>query len=396
MRQPHVPGVRLAVPAALFLGLVGPTAGARAQHMDLALSRLSQGPALAMLGERCTAAGTPACAVGLQCAPDPSNPGSGTCVDDPTVPDETPSCTAYTSGHLRQLCPDTDAWRRLATQFAASMIPPILLPAHTRGMRGIYVGLETFITGISGGEDYWARGTEGNDASADRNRFVDSVLVWNRLNVRKGLPFGFELGTNVGFLVNTTYWTLGLEVRWSLLEGLRERNASVYFPSLSVRGSVQTLLGDSEFNVTVPAVDVSLGERIVIGDAVELSPYVGGQVAWVFADTELVDLTPDRDAFGECDPTTAAPGDPGGPMGPNWGDAPYCRGDGTDFNHNVVFDRIRSMRARMFLGTQLRYEWFAFTGAFAFDLMTPHELDASLPADLPRQWRVDLGIGISY
>lgn len=301
-------------------------------------------------------------------------------VDDPA----SPCSRTFGAGLERDFCADDDAWRRLATQFAGSMIPPVLLPAHTRGMRGIYVGIESAISGIDSSEEYWARGTEGD--TGDRNRFVDSVLAWNRLNVRKGLPFGFEIGTNVGFLVNTSYWTLGLEVRWSLLEGLRDRNASAYFPSLSVRGAVQTLLGDSELNVTVPSIDVSIGERIIIADTVELSPYLGAQLAWVFADSELVDLTPERDAFAECNP------DPN-PMG---GEPPFCRADGTDFNHNVVFPSLRSTRARLFFGTQLRYEWFAFTGAFAFDLMAPGDLDDSLPSDLPRQWRVDLGVGVSY
>lgn len=320
--------------------------------------------------------------------------------------DASPECPrSFGAGLSRDFCQDDAAWRSLATQFAGAMIPPILLPGHTRGMRGIYVGLESFITGIDSGEEYWARGTEGDDRAAERNRFVDGVLAWNRLNVRKGLPFGFELGTNVGFLVNTAYWTMGLEVRWSLLEGLRLENTSAYLPSVSVRGAVQTLVGDSELNITVPSVDVTIGERIIVGDTVEISPYVGGQVAFVFADTELVDLTPgpyttadgtthSGDAITRCDPN---PFPPGSAMGPPIGaDPPYCRADPTDINHDVVFPNLRSTRARMFLGTQVRYEWLALTAAFAFDLLTPHELDASVPASLPRQWQVNVGTGVSY
>ena len=291
---------RLVLALAIATASLATASPAQAQRMDLALSRLS-------------------------------------------VVAEADPASACPLGAGADFCADEDAWRRLASQFAGSMIPPVLLPAHTRGMRGIYVGVESSITGIDSGQEYWARGTEG-DTGTDRNRFVDSVLAWNRLNVRKGLPFGFEIGTNVGFLVNTSYWTLGLDVRWSVLEGLRDRGSSVYFPSLSVRGAVQTLLGDSEVNVTVPSIDVSIGERIIIADTVELSPYLGAQIAWVFADTELVDLTPERDAFAECDP------DPS-PMG---GEPPYCRSDGTDFNHNVVFPSLRSTRARLFFGSQLR------------------------------------------
>jgi hypothetical protein len=347
--------------------LYGVPAGASAERMDLALSRLR------------------------------------VAAEDPAINPATTCPTSFTGSGgdvlVRSFCPDEDAWRSLVTQFAGALAPPILLPAHTRGMRGLYVGLESWITGIESGRDYWARGTEGDELTTERNRFVDSVLVWNRLNVRKGLPFGFEIGTNVGFAVNTSYWTLGLEVRWSLIEGLRDRNSAVYFPSLSVRGSVQTLVGDSELNVTVPALDVTLGERFIIGNAVEFSPYVGGQVLWIFGDTELVDLTPDVDALRACDPNPYPPGHPMGPqpdaMG-NWPRAPYCRGDGSDLNHNVVFPRIRSMRARGFLGLQLRYEWFALTGAFAVDIFAPRDLDDSIPTDAPRQWQAQVGVGVSY
>jgi hypothetical protein len=313
--------------------------------------------------------------------------------EDPAVVPDTACPSSFAGGLRRDWCSDDVAWRRLMTQFAGGLIPPILLPAHTRGMRGIYVGVESFITGVSADDESWARGTEG-DGPDSRNRFVDQVIAWQRINARKGLPFGFELGASLGFAANTSYWTLGTEVRWALLEGLRDRNTSVYFPSVSVRGAVQALVGDPEVNVTVPSIDVSIGERFILGDTVELSPYVGAQVAWVFGDTELVDLTPERDAYNECNPSPSLPGAPGGP--PLGTDAPYCRGDGTDFNHNVVFPRIRSMRARVFAGAQVRYEWFALTGAFAFDAAAPHDLDASLPSDLPRQWSVNLGAGVSY
>lgn len=301
--------------------------------------------------------------------------------EDPAIRPEGP-CLSEISG---QFCPDQTAFRAVTSQFAGAMIPSVLLPAHTRGMRGIHVGVESSITGISSGRDDWARATEGDLPGESRNRFVDPVLAWNRLHVRKGLPFGFEIGGSAGFLVNSSYWALGIDVRWAVLEGFRAQNSSFYFPSVSIRGAVQTLIGEPELNVTVPSLDLSVGERFIIADTVEISPYVGTQVAWIFADTELVDLTPERDAFAECNP------DPASMSG-----SLSCRsGDGTDFNNDAVFANLRSLRARMFFGAQVRYEWFAITSAFSFDLMKPAELDETLP-NLPRQWRIDIGLGVSY
>lgn len=292
-----------------------------------------------------------------------------------------------------QFCRDDDAYRSVMTEFAGSMIPPVLVPGGTRGVRGIYVGFETWITGIDSEEDYWHRAVEGDGGGADttRSRFVDSVLVWGRFNVRKGLPFGFELGTNIAYLANTSYWSLGAEIRWSIFEGFRDGVG--WIPDLAVRGAVQTLIGDGEFNVTVPSFDIILSEPFVIANSVEVNPFVVGQVAFPFVDSELVDLTPETGAFGPCDPDPRTPGAPDGPTG----SPPYCRGDGSELNENVVFPSLRSTRWRLGAGMQIRYEWFTLLGSFMFDLVKPGDefADESLPADINRQWQVDLGVGLT-
>ena len=160
---------------------------------------------------------------------------------------------------------------------------------------------------------------------------------------------------------------------------------------------MQTLVGDAEFNATTVAVDLTISNSVILGDQFELSPYLAGQLSWAFADTELVDLTPERDAFTECNP------DPASTL------SNPCRGSGADYNHNVVFPSIRTMRPRMVFGLQGRYEVFTLTGAFSFDLLTPSEMDSALPQPvrdpvtagllspgIDRQWRFDFGLGLVY
>lgn len=283
-----------------------------------------------------------------------------------------------------RFCADNTAWRRLMTDFANALTPPLLTPARTRGPRAFYVGVEMFLSPIDPAADHWRRGTEGpgTDSSRGENRFADSVLAWTRLELRKAFPFGFELGTSLGFLPNSTYWTLGLEIRWALLEGWLSDDWWV--PDFAVRGAVQTLVGDPEFNATVVAIDATLSNSLILGDEFELSPYLAGQLTWTFADTELVDLTPGVNAFRTCVP------EPGRPV-------PTCTaGGGEDYNNNVVFDSIRSMRARMIFGLQARYEVFTITGAFGFDLVPPGELDQNVPDDIDRQWQVNAAVGLSF
>lgn len=298
---------------------------------------------------------------------------------------------ASAGGRRPRFCPDEDAYRSVMTQFAGAMIPPVLTPAGTRGVRGIYVGFETWITGIQNGDPDWHRAVEGDglDWSAMRpdapSRFVDPVLAWGRLNVRKGLPFGFELGTNIGYLANTTYWTLGAEVRWALFEGFRDGVG--WIPDLAVRGAVQTLVGDGEFNVTVPSIDVILSEPFVLANSVEIVPWVVGQVAFPFVDSELVDFTPETSGFTACNPD---------PLTENSGGL-VCRGDGSELDENVVFPSLRSTRWRLGAGLQIRYEWFTILGAFMFDLVKPGDsyADPSVPARVDRQWQVDLAAGLT-
>ncbi|MEZ4335340.1 MAG: hypothetical protein R3B82_01820 [Sandaracinaceae bacterium] len=310
--------------------------------------------------------------------------------EDPIRNPDTPCSSSFTADGMpltRAYCQDDDAWRRVMTQFTAGLIPPVLTQAGTRGVRGIYVGFETWLTGIDNDQEYWHRAVEGDGGSADfnRSRFVDSVLAWGRLNVRKGLPFGFELGTNIGYMANSTYWTLGLEVRWALWEGFRTDVG--WIPDLAVRAAVQTMLGDGEFNVTVPSLDIILSEPIIVGNSVEITPSIFAQVAWIFADTELVDLDREMSAFDPCMPD---------PSTPTSGSPPYCRGDGMQLNHNVVFPSIRTVRARIGGGLQIRYEWFTLMGSFLFDLARPSDFDGSLPTDLPAQWQVDIGTGLTF
>ena len=297
------------------------------------------------------------------------------------------------SGTDRDFRLDETAWRQVMTQFGGSMMPPILTGAGTRGVRGIYVGFETWLTGIDNSEEYWHRAVEGDGTDYDpgnpRSRFVDSVLAWGRFNVRKGLPFGFELGTHVGYMANSTYWTLGLEVRWALFEGFRMDVG--WIPDVAVRAAVETLVGDGEFNVTVPSFDIILSEPFVVANSIEITPSIYGQFAWVFADSELVDLTPETGAFEDCDPNPATPVPSDPPP-----TSPYCRMGGRELNHNVVFPAIRSQRIRLGGGLQLRYEWFTVLGSFVMDVVNPSQLDSSLPADLPAQWQVDLGVGLTF
>lgn len=280
-------------------------------------------------------------------------------------------------------CPDAEAWTNVVSQLGFSMAPPILSPARTRGFGGFQIMVEGWMTGIDSDEDYWERGTEG-DASAGRegrNRFVDSILWWNRLVVRKGFPFGLELGLSGGQLMNSSYWTWGLEVKLAIFEGYRT-GLGGFIPDIAIRGMAQTLTGESEFNLTVPSLDVTVSKPITVAGTGTITPFLVWQLVWIFGDSELVDLTPDTSAFDTCSPLP--------------GELPVqCAGSGSDFENNVVFPQVRANRQRLSFGVQGKYEWFTGTASFAFDMMKPADADDDVSATLPRQWTVAAGVGLS-
>jgi len=280
---------------------------------------------------------------------------------------------------LRRYCADNAAWEGIAQQLGISMAPPVLTPGRTLGPAGFYVGLEGFITNISGGRGFWQRGTEGDETSRfeRENRFAATSLYWQRLQVRKSFPLGFELGTSMAHLFSTSYWSLGLDIKWSILEGFRT-GAEGFIPDIAIRGAVQTLLGESEFNLTIPSVEVIMSKSIVIASAGTLTPYIAGQYVWILADSELVDLTPQQDAL---------------------------TGGVDDYNNNDVFSQVRSSRIRGVIGAQGRYGVLTITGAVVFDLNQVDDPtlgnEASAPADeiarkLPRQWTANFGLGLSF
>ncbi len=319
------------------------------------------------------------------------------------VPGGTEGCEgALANGTTRDFCADDESWRDVMSQLAGSVAPPVLSPARSLGYGGFFIGVEGWVTPIDSEEDYWKLGTEGDDAAGieGRNRFPDSTLVWSRVVARKGFPFGFELGTSFAHMFNSQLWALGLEVKWSLFEGFRDGLGGVV-PDVAVRGMVNTVTGDSEFNLTVPSFDVTVSKPIVIAGSGVLTPFIAGQVYWVFADSELVDLTPTVNAFEECRPDPSAT-----VVGENTtvrctrnvatDPLPDGRSPGQDYNNNDIFAQIRAPRARAVIGFHARYEFFALAASFQFDFAKPGDMDDDIPSYIPRQWTLATSLGAQF
>jgi len=330
---------------------------ARADDMDLALSRLSRGTSPAACSQ--TLAGS----------------------------DNFVLATGNGTSSVPTLRPDNQAWSRLMTQLAPVVMPAVLAPVTTSGPRGFDVAFQTSVTGIDAKQDYWKQGTKGHgsfakDTCDGTNRFVSPVFVSNRISVDKGLPLGLTIGAEIGRIWNTSLWTAGGHVKWALFEGYRTWPA----PDFAVRAAANTVVGDSQFSMTVMNADAVLSKNIVAGNVMQVAPYVGSGLAVIFARSEVIDLTPNVDATAclagadaVCNAQKLKPQDRGG-----------------DIGHDQAFKQLTMTRTRGFLGLQLRYRLFALATEFAFDWVPPRKVDKDAGGGLPRQWTLNIAPSLSF
>lgn len=286
-----------------------------------------------------------------------------------------------------QCLPDNELWANLVNELGAALAPSTSTPAMTLGLAGVYVGYEVAVTNLNRTAQYWGRGTEGSvsanvgtGTASIRDR-GDAAAVVSRLHVRKGLGFGFELGTQASHLHSSNIWAIGLDLRWSPFEGFRRGVG--YLPDLAFRGAVNTVVGQTQLNLTVVDADVTISKRFAVG-GVRLTPVLGAQMLFIFGDSGVIDLTPARSAYSECprqqvryvpDPTSPSmlagqlQCGSGGTLPSVGGTA--IPGELNDTRNNAVFAPMRIRRVRGFLGLQFQWEIFTVMADLAVDLADP-------------------------
>ncbi|AKT42285.1 hypothetical protein [Chondromyces crocatus] len=306
--------------------------------------------------------------------------------------------------------PDNASFAKLVAQYGFAVAPTAMHSARTTGYGGFELGIEAAYTKIDSSAEYWKQGTRGPQDPTTKqfsiyNQEPDSMLQHYALKVRKGFPFGLELASAVGFLGNTSIVTAGADVRMSVFEGFRTGIPAI-FPELAVGGSVRTITGTEEFQLTVAGVDAQISKPLPIAGTVVLTPYVGYQWTRIFGDSGLIDTTPNTDALDYCDfRGTNTPATPGNTTGVYDGQPVCGAGSSADFNNTVVFDAVRLTRHRLNFGAQLRFQMVKFGVHFITDLTSAedanqgqdYEIDGvNKFAGVGRQWTLALDLGAVF
>jgi hypothetical protein len=338
----------------------------------------------------------------------PAGYGPGTCQAFAANPSLAPKGVPLSNFACR---PDNVAFKNLVSELGFALAPSTMHGARTVGFGGFVISAEASYThinsngvtpsnaqtGYAGGVPYWQLGTQGStDANGNYSTVdnsPDSLIGFYQLMVRKGLPLGFELDGSLGYVQNTSLWTLGADIRWAILEGFRTGPLG-YLPDVAVGGGVRTVTGSSKMYLTTVGIDAELSKPFTLADSGVLTPYVGYQHLIIYGNSAVLDATPNVNALQQCgyqgrDPSTGAP--------ECSNKAPNGADNNADFNNNITFDGVTLNRERIFIGVTYRYE-LLYVGAQALfdavELFSPSSVESDLNASV--QWTTSLQAGVFF
>lgn len=264
------------------------------------------------------------------------------------------------NGDFLRCVPDEEAFTQLINQYGMAFAPTSMYPARTTGYAGFEITLEGAYTTVNSDGDYMARGTRGqvNESTgeaAQENASPASVLQMYSLRIRKGFGFGIETGLTFGFMPKTSMISGGADLRVAILEGFRD-GVPGYLPDIAATGSVRTITGTTQVQLTVVGVSGIASKPFTIADSAVITPWAGYQYLSIYGDSGVIDFTPNESALQGCG--YGGPDVPGVPgSGANDG-SPVCDANGSveDFNNNQVFDPVRIQRQRLLFGLNYNYE----------------------------------------
>lgn len=152
-------------------------------------------------------------------------------------------------------------FRSLSKEAGAALAYKNVAPAAPLGITGFDVAIEASAIDIKKESSYW-KSAFNNDAP--------DYLIIPRLRVRKGLPFGIDVGAMYSYVPDSNVKIWGVELGKALLEG------TAATPALGVRATYTRLAGVNDLDLQTVGVDASLSKGFVI-----LTPYVGGGMVWI-------------------------------------------------------------------------------------------------------------------
>lgn len=174
--------------------------------------------------------------------------------------------------------PDQESFNQLMSDLGEVFAPRFANPAETLGEAGFAVAAMMSFSFIPEEQAYWQSALEGPDSSP--------TFFTGHVQVRKGLPFSFEVAGNMSYLGNSEMFAVGGDLKWALHEGF------FYMPDVAVRGSVNTVLGAEALSLINAGWDVSISKDFGIAGMFSLAPFAGYQNLTIISSSRLINSFP--------------------------------------------------------------------------------------------------------
>ena len=155
------------------------------------------------------------------------------------------------------------AFKDLSKEAGAAISYRNTAPAEPLGITGFDAGVEVSAIHIKSNSDYW------NAAFGNKND-APSYLVLPKIRVRKGLPFGIDLGAMYSYVPDSNIKLYGVEVSKAILDG------TLATPAIGIRGTYTRLAGVNDLDLQTAGIDASISKGFLF-----LTPYAGAGEVWV-------------------------------------------------------------------------------------------------------------------
>lgn len=154
-----------------------------------------------------------------------------------------------------------DSFKNLSKEAGAAIGYRNMAPAAPLGISGFDIGGEVSAISIDKNSSHW-KAAFNNDAP--------SYLVIPRIRVRKGLPFGIDVGAMYSYVPSSNIKLYGAELSKSILDG------SMATPAVGVRATYTKLAGVNDLGLQTYGVDASISKGFPF-----ITPYAGAGMMWI-------------------------------------------------------------------------------------------------------------------
>lgn len=150
-----------------------------------------------------------------------------------------------------------DTFKSLVKEAGAMVAYRGVAPAEPGGLTGFDIGVEASFVEVDSA--IWDQVFESQD--------TPGYVTIPKVHLRKGLPFGIDLGASYAMVPDSNIEVLGGEIQIALMDG------SAALPALALRGHYSTLRGVDDLDLSVYGGDLVLSKGFLF-----LTPYIGAGV----------------------------------------------------------------------------------------------------------------------